>query len=295
MDAWEKNVRLYRPGNDYPQEDGVFLYVPEELYHGDRTRLSKHQLDLLDESPLKFRSWQLGQLNNILPKQNLGTPFHDHVANRGMYSPHVVVGPSCKRSEKPWLQFAKSLPPGIIAITEREHALISAAYRALLTNEDYSVYLRSRGFRELTINWTISQGRPIRMRSRLDRVCETVDGWTIVDFKLMQSIDIGSFRRSMCRFRYHVQDFVYKWAARTVGIDVVDFVFLCIENKPPHDVAAYRMGARSLAAAADDFSANLDLWIECSSTGVWPGQAPLIRTVDLYEGTNDRSDKASFC
>ena len=68
---------------------------------------------------------------------------------------------------------------------------------------------------------------------------------------------------------------------RTTGRQPTDYVWICVEQKPPHAVAVYRPTLETMAAGARKNAAAIATFAECARTGVWPGYPTGVRELGL--------------
>lgn len=113
-------------------------------------------------------------------------------------------------------------------------------------------------------------------------------GDAIIDLKTTDDASFFAFQRKVKSFRYHVQAAWY--------LDVVNaaigreqfkrFILLTIEKEAPHGIVIYEMDAAAIQIGRMEARRNLETYVECKKTNVWPGypEAMQIMTIPNYEG-----------
>ncbi|MDR1943437.1 MAG: PD-(D/E)XK nuclease-like domain-containing protein [Synergistaceae bacterium] len=94
----------------------------------------------------------------------------------------------------------------------------------------------------------------------------------IIDLKTTEDASPAGFTRSVENYRYYVQAAFYIQGVEAVtGEPVKGFVFVAVEKKPPYLVACYAADDDMIQAGNEEVRRCLELYEECSRTGVWPG------------------------
>lgn len=229
---------------EYPHGDGAYVNVPEESYHADRTRMSKHQLDTFARSPAHWLAEYRGKSKKCTDPMTWGGALDALVTDPDRFERVYRPGPNVSRNTKVWKDFVKGLEPGQIPLKEADYRNIIGARQAAHDHELANLYLfGDRVIYQLTLNWTWQYRRyRVLMRSRLDAVT-IVDGQVIIaDLKRAHDARGEAFSKQIANFNYHVQQACYMLALRTVlALEVVDFVFVAIEPEPHHGIVVHRL------------------------------------------------------
>jgi hypothetical protein len=85
------------------------------------------------------------------------------------------------------------------------------------------------------------------------------------------------------RRRYYLQAAFYRMMAMAAGIPVKGFVFIFVENQPPHNAAIYNMGSRWWPMAEQPIAEALAALGSGYRTGQWPGITGAIQDLDPPE------------
>lgn len=156
------------------------------------------------------------------------------------------------------------------------------AMAAALRAHPVASALFTEGTAEASLFWTDKQTGVWR-RSRLDWLPASTSGRMIVpDYKTARSADPEQFVKSAKDYGYHQQHAWYLDAVTALELtDDPQFVFVVQEKTPPYlvslvqlDMTAMRIGQRLNRRA-------INIYAECTRTGVWPGYADDVALVSL--------------
>jgi exodeoxyribonuclease VIII len=81
-----------------------------------------------------------------------------------------------------------------------------------------------------------------------------------------------AFKKDVAKYRYHVQDALYRAGFAAAGEPVQHFVFIAVEKKPPHEVAVFTFTLEQLDTAAEEVAMLMARVQECRQSGEWPGR-----------------------
>lgn len=104
----------------------------------------------------------------------------------------------------------------------------------------------------------------------------------IVDIKSVGDANPEFIRRRIYDGSWYTQSVfhcdVYE---RVTGRQPADYLWICVEQKPPHAVAVYRPSRDAMVAGARKNAAAIETFAECARTGVWPGYPTGVRELGL--------------
>lgn len=110
------------------------------------------------------------------------------------------------------------------------------------------------------------------IKCRLDWVA---DGPDIVDVKTSRDVSPGprGFARLAYENGYGIQIALYLdvWNSLVREDPKTGAVIVAVENKPPHEVVAFRCSPEFIARGREDYTRLMGIYAECSMSGVWPG------------------------
>lgn len=139
----------------------------------------------------------------------------------------------------------------------------------------------SKGLAEQSVYW-IDPETGVLCRCRPDWWRQ--DLGIVLDVKTTDDASPEEFRRSLHKWRYHVQDpFYMDCIKQATGTRPRAFLFLAVEKKPPYAVAIYQLDAESVEQGRKEYRQDLDLYAECERTGQWPGYGERIQSISLPE------------
>ena len=90
------------------------------------------------------------------------------------------------------------------------------------------------------------------LRCRPDWLCEWKGLNIVVDLKTTTDTTPDKFAKSVANFGYHRQEYFYSMVLEACGIEVDGFVFIAVNDSPPHCVDVYELNADWRSIAADE-------------------------------------------
>lgn len=145
--------------------------------------------------------------------------------------------------------------------------------------------LTGAGESEVSLFWTDDE-TGVDCRARVDRHTTTRAGRDLViDLKTTTAggANPGTFPRTAHNFGYHIQGAFYLAGAVATGLVGPDaaYLFVVVEKEPPHPVTVFELDQDALALGHTLTRKALDLFRECSLTGVWPTYSTGIELLSL--------------
>lgn len=274
--------------------DGVYDGVPEELYHGHRGSLSSSGARKLmpPGCPALFR-WE--QDHGRPPKRvfDLGHAAHKRVL--GVGADLVVVQKTAKDG-------ARSPATDYLTNSAKEHRdeIRAQGKVPLLAHELEVVDGMAKAIREHPVARVLFDpdlgGKPeqslfwwdpdfgVLRRARLDWLpAVRADGRLIVpDYKSTASAEPRAVAKSISNYGYACQDAWYRDLLR--GLDIAEqpaFVFVFQEKTPPFLITVAEIDAPSLRIGRKKNTEALDVYAECTATGIWPPYSTDVELISL--------------
>ncbi|MEU1800812.1 PD-(D/E)XK nuclease-like domain-containing protein [Streptomyces sp. NPDC019937] len=141
----------------------------------------------------------------------------------------------------------------------------------------------ARGKPEQSLFW---RDRPtgVMRRARFDWLPDPRSGRLIIpDYKTCRSAEPQALARAVQELGYHQQDDWYRAAARALDLadDTAAFVFVCQEKTAPYVVTVVEMDAEARRIGAARNRRALEVFAECTESGVWPGYSDEIAYLSL--------------
>nr|WP_246232796.1 PD-(D/E)XK nuclease-like domain-containing protein [Nakamurella aerolata] len=168
---------------------------------------------------------------------------------------------------------------GNIPLLRSEAGRVEAMADAIKRHPVASVLLSS-GAAEQSVFWTDERG--VDRRARFDHVPDLAVP-AVTDYKTTTDASPGAFAKSVAGYRYHFQAAWYVEAAAAAELGHVEFALIAQEKEPPYLVGVYQPSVRAIERGRDLVARALDIYQQCTETGVWPGYSPDIEPLDLPE------------
>jgi len=263
-------------------------------YHR-HSAVSKSHLDQIARSPLHYWARYLDP-NRVDPEPTpamaIGSALHTHVLELDTWEDRYVMMPDgidrrTKQGKLEWEAFSVA-STGRTVLSKADGQLIMRMGQAIYGHPAAAFLLQRPGQAEQTYLWT-DEATGLECKCRPDWM--TTDGQLIVDLKTTEDASPAGFRKSVANFRYHVQAAWYlDGLERATGKRPEQFIFVCVEKKPPHAVAVYAASAEMVAIGAITAEADLARLALCKEAGDWPGYSNQIEVIDLPPWMRPRAD-----
>lgn len=108
-----------------------------------------------------------------------------------------------------------------------------------------------------------------------------MSGNVIVDLKSCVDASKEGFRKAIARFGYDVQSAYYLDLCQRLGLPHEHFFFICCEKEPPYCVSVHKLDADGVADGRSKYQRYLRQYMQCVSTGKWPGYSPHVEVISL--------------
>lgn len=279
-------VRSVSPDEPEPMENAE--------YHALTSVVSKSHLDLIARSPLHYWARYLDP-NRVEPEptpaMRLGTAVHTLTLEPDTWESRYIVAPQVDRRTKEgkalWAEF-EAEAQGRELISADDRAIVSRMAEAVWRHPAAGMLLKLPGQAETTHMWK-DAATGLDCKCRPDWLID--DGSLIVDLKTTEDASPAGFRKSIAAWRYHLQASWYLDGIESATSRRPDqFIFICVEKKPPHAVAVYAADDEMVAAGAAAAVRDLALLAECKATGRWPSYSEQIEVISLPGWMRPRPD-----
>lgn len=274
---------------------GAYADLPETTYHGDpvpETSLSNSGAKKILDSPARFRHDQLHPPSSS-KAFDLGRAAHAKALGVGapiVAIPDELLASNGAISTKVAKDFvAEHQAAGATVLKRDVVEAIDAMAAALLGHEIAGPLLR-QGIPELSL-FGRDADTQVMLRARLDWLTRLRSGRpVIVDYKTAESANPRRFGKAAHDFGYFMQDRTYRELADLVlgEKDEHAFLFVVQEKTAPFLVSVCELDDDARAVAAQANRAARRLYVECMTSGVWPGYAPVVHPISLpaYAGND---------
>ncbi len=239
--------------------------------------ISAHGLMRIERSPAHYRASR-EQPHAPTPAQALGTLAHLMILEPERVVTEMVVAPDCDRRTKAgkadWEAF-QSESAGKLVVAKDQLAL-TLAMRESVMAQPYARALLAAGFAETTV---IAELEGVTVKGRPDWLPHDLP--VIVDLKTAVDASPKGFARAAANFAYHLQAALYTDLIHAMTGQRCEFVFLVVENEPPHGVALYQLDADAIERGRVRYQQALETYQHCLDTDDWPGYATEIQALEL--------------
>lgn len=258
---------------DQITEPGMYV-MDDATYHADPVAhpgsLSSSGARRLLDCPAKFE-WL--RRHPLPPTQAFSIGHAAHALVLG-YGPEIaVVHADDWRTKKAKDQRDEALAAGEVPLLAKDWEMVRRMADALHEHPAAATLLNpEHGDPERSLFWRdVETG--VWLRARPDWMPRHTSGRLILtDYKTAVSADPGEFARSAAKFGYAQQHAWYVDGVKALGIaDEVAFVFVVQEKEPPFLVSVVELHPADVEIGARLNRRAVELFAECSESGVWPG------------------------
>ena len=277
------------------EELNGFVEMPDSEYH-QRPELSKSMTDRLEKSPAHLQEYLNGEGMTSTDAMKFGSAYHhwvleydtfwDHYADKpeGLKKPTEAQLKAKKPSDKTveqiaeWKKFTASIQ-GKTVIKAADLEKIRAMRQVLEQHPMASRLLfQQTKYTEIAMFWKDPLTN-IRCRGKADLI-RTDD--IFVDLKTTEDASLAGFKRSVYKYRYHVQDVSYSGAFRQItGRHPAAFTFVVQEKTPPYLVEVYDLPPEWRLDGEIKYNRNLQTYTDCQLAQSWPGYSDGTKIVTL--------------
>ncbi len=274
-----------------PDEDAL-----ENAEYHRHHAVSKSHLDQVARSPLHYWARYVDP-NRIDPEPTpamlLGTALHTHVLELDAWDQRYVMAPEgidrrTKQGKAEWEAFSVAAT-GRTVISRSDAEQVMQMARSIYRHPAAALLLEQLpGKAETTHMWT-DAATGLECKCRPDWL--TDDRSLIIDLKTTEDASPAGFRKSIGNWRYHVQASWYlDGIERATNTRPDQFIFICVEKKPPYAVAVYAADAEMIGLGAQTAARDLDVLATCKAAGSWPGYSEQIEMISLPAWMRPRPD-----
>jgi hypothetical protein len=268
--------------------DGIHRGVPASTYHGwplpsstllnEMWRRSPAHAQRRMSEPLDSASLRIGTALHLLVLEGEDA-FREGFAWGGPINPKTGK-PFGSDTDKfrDWAEAIRA--EGKECITTAEADAVRAMAASLIDHPGaYAHLMATKDEREVSGVFTPFDDIGLRAKFRADGIATSFGA--MVDLKTTQSANYWDWRTSVVNYGYHRQAALYLKGANRLGLDVQDFVWVCVEKEPPYAVGLYRLDMDDLGIADTQVEELLRLWHQCVESGEWPAYDDECITVSL--------------
>lgn len=271
---------------------GLYPGVPHDVYHQRVSGIvSKTALDLVNRSPAHLKAWLDGAADagDGSDALRFGNLFHCGALEPARFASSYVVTPDfgdCRKKDNKAARDAWRAEVGwdedpakskVVELSVGDDKAIRGMVASMRAHPLVSRMLKD-GEPELTVRWN-DEETGIPCKTRLDYFVRPRE--MIVDLKSADDASPEAFRRSIAKYRYHVQDALYRAGCAGAGVPAKHFVFVVVEKRPPFAIGVYTLDHEGVAAGHTAARRNVAQYAYCVRNNDFPGYSQSIETLIL--------------
>lgn len=240
-------------------------------YHADTTRNSNSMLSTLKESPKLYHGVYIAK--TMKPKERTKAMLFGDLTHTAFLEPdffwerYVTAPENCDRrttvGKATWAAFQETLN-GREIIKHDDYKKAFACAKALREHDEIGSLDISKSIVETRINFEFL-GLP--MRCKPDLAFPSFD--LIVDLKTAKDPSKDGFTKSVLKFGYHRQQFLYSTAYEQQYGRKCRFLFAVVGSDSPHDVGCYELEPDLLQIGAEEAEMLVTQLQHRIKTGDW--------------------------
>jgi hypothetical protein len=267
---------------DFDLTPGFYKSLPHSTYLTRRVGVvSKHALDLVNRSPAHYKSWADGAEEEDTPTFAFGRAFHCAQLEPDLFESTYCVEPNfgdCRKKEN------KAARDEWRAANAGKEVLEYSDLRAIrgmvdsVRRHPLASKMIADGEPELTLVWK-DAGTGLMCKSRADYYVRNLG--MVVDVKSTNDASYESFRKDIAKYRYMVQDALYRDGFAALDAPVKHFVFIAVEKYPPYAVAIYSLDADGVGRGYTYARSDIERLADCVLKDKWPAYDESIQTIEL--------------
>lgn len=220
-------------------KDGIHYHLSNEDYHKDEA-IGSTSVKAMNISPanLYFNPFKGSKSANI------GTAIHAALLEPDVFEREFILNPDIKtRSSKEYKELVKVCNPDNIFING-EVKTVTRMVESARMNTDFMDYMATKGNSEVSMFATCPI-TGLRLKCRFDRLSDSLP--YPLDVKSCMDATERGFSQAFGKYRYHIQAAFYLYVLKlTTGIELDQFCFFALQNKPPYTNCMYYIGTESL-------------------------------------------------
>lgn len=273
---------------------GLIHGLSNEAYHAS-LGISNSGLVLIGKSPRHFFGRYLDPLRpppQSKPGQLEGTLFHTALFEPAEFLSRYPVGPAVNKNTTVWRNAKDALKPGQALIDAEQKEQAQAMARSMRSLQDVREIL-SKGhpevsaYAEFEITDDDGEITKVLVRVRPDWVFPVdEDSVILFDGKSCGDASNTEFARQIARKWYHHQAAFYiDVYQKASGKTVREFVFGQCETEWPYVGNTCALYPEDIEKGRELYRRNLQTYVRCSKSGVWPGYGETVQLISLPSWT----------
>lgn len=265
-------------------EPGLYLDVPEHVYHADPVEggslSSTGCRRILETCPAEF-AWEREHGRPTTADLDFGRLAHALLL--GVGQPVARIRARDWRTREAKAEIANAEAEGLMPVKaddyDRAVAMVSAVRAHPVAG---ALFAPGTGRPEASMVWR-DPATGVMCRGRVDWLRDQTDGpLIIVDYKTTRSLDVSSLEKSIYEYGYHQQAPWYQAGVRALGLsDAPGFLFVFQKKTAPYQVRVVQLPDTTVGVGERRNERALRLYAECQASGVWPGYSDGLDTIGI--------------
>lgn len=252
---------------------GAFWDVSPAEYHADTECVSHSQLEKFLQSPAKYYG---RYVTHELPDEHstamdLGTVAHeallrpDYLDQCVIEIPRNVLAKDGSKRGNAWDDWSEA-HADLTQLKSEQLDIVFGIVKAVMRAPQAKRLLDACQLRERAIQW---DGGGVRRRALIDALSESGD-WAF-DLKTTGDVSPQAFIRRILAEGYDRQNAWYVDGLLQKGLlrSGAGFVFIAVENEPPHEVMTYSLPVDWVESCQEENERLVKELLACHATGVW--------------------------
>ena len=253
-----------------PTKKGLYDNIPNDIYHGDKSKVSSSTLKRVLISPAHVH----------LPSKEtkamkFGTLVHTLVLEPEKFEDEYAVEPDLdKRTTKGKADHEafKATAKDKIVISETEYRTAKTITQKV-SEHKFASFLLEHGKSEQTAIWYDYKEKEW-LKVRPDHLPTTIGG-TIVDFKTSSDASPESFAKDIYNYKYHLSAAMYIDGMINVKSEqFTQFIFIVAETVAPYNVSVFKLDEEALKLGYQEYRKALGIYHSCKMKNKWYGYLP---------------------
>jgi len=276
-------------------EAGWYKDISNEDYHGCYGNSSSNSKVLLEKTAMHYHYEKTHHENKSTDTMDLGTAFHTLTLEPEEFDRDIIVRPESitRRAGGDWESFKiEAGKRTIITKAQYDKAQIMADN---VRNHPMAGLLVESGIKESSVFWWYKNDDfDDDYRGQYKEMCKVRPDFVpknyplLIDLKSADNCGFTEFGKAMANYYYHLSGAMYLIGANQCQelldyfnvFAFTNFVYIVVENKPPHEVTIYELSAEDRQAGAQLFKRSMRLLHE-GRRDKWPGYTTDIRKTEM--------------
>jgi exodeoxyribonuclease VIII len=261
---------------------GLYPNVPFDAYLArELGMVSKSALDLVHRSLAHYKAYIDGAEEESTPAFAFGSAFHCALLEPDRFAAAYAVEPDFgdlrtkigKAARDEW----RAEHVGALPLSDYDARMIAGMVGAVRSHPLAGKMIRD-GEAEVTVRWKDAE-TGLQCKSRADYYVSRLG--MVLDVKSTQNASEREFKRDVAKYRYFVQDALYRAGFAAVGAPIKHFVFVAVEKSPPFGVATFSLNMDGVAMGNEQARRGMTALANAMQSNEWPGYPVGIQQLDV--------------